>query len=320
MSVSTPTRAPVAKNIPYLPKGLIVVVLALVVIFGWPLFELARFSIGHDLYSHIVLIPLISIYLVWQQRASFPTTDTSEPNRRLAYLLVGAGIFLTILYLSVSLTRHPAKENALALTTLAFLLFFVGTCAWFLGRVTLRFLAFPLGFLAFMIPFPLFLTNGIETFLQHGSAWVARGLFKITGTTVFAEDLIFQLPGISLQVAPECSGIHSSLALLITSVLAGYFFLRSPRNRLILALAVIPLALIRNGFRVFVIGELCVHISPDMINSYIHRRGGPIFFVLSLIPFFFLLVYLIRSERRQARQIAFETTDKSRDLGLRPTA
>jgi hypothetical protein len=52
------------------------------------------------------------------------------------------------------------------------------------------------------------------------------------------------------------------------------------------------LAILRNGFRVFVIGELCVHVSPSMIDSPIHRKGGPIFFALSLIPFFLFLVLL----------------------------
>jgi hypothetical protein len=48
---------------------------------------------------------------------------------------------------------------------------------------------------------------------------------------------------------------------------------------------------------VYVIGELCTHIGPQMINSPIHRHGGPLFFVLSLIPFFLLLIFLRRSER-----------------------
>ena len=114
---------------------------------------------------------------------------------------------------------------------------------------------------------------------------------------MFFHGLIFQLPGFSMEVAPQCSGIHSSLALFITSLLAGYFFLRSRWKRATLAVAVIPLAMLRNGFRVFTIGELCVHIGPEMINSYIHHHGGPFFFVLSLVPFFLLLYFLMRSDR-----------------------
>jgi exosortase/archaeosortase family protein len=85
--------------------------------------------------------------------------------------------------------------------------------------------------------------------------------------------------------------------LLIVSLVAGRLFLRSPWKRTVLALAIIPLALLRNGFRVFVIGELCTHVGPEMINSPIHHRGGPLFFALSLIPFFLLLFYLRKSER-----------------------
>ena len=60
----------------------------------------------------------------------------------------------------------------------------------------------------------------------------------------------------------------------------------------------IPLGILRNGFRIFVIGMLCVHIGPRMIYSPVHRQGGPIFFALSLVPLFLLLSWLRRQERR----------------------
>ena len=98
------------------------------------------------------------------------------------------------------------------------------------------------------------------------------------------------------QVPPN--QILISLALFITSVLAGHLFFRSFGKRSLLALAVIPLGIIRNGFRIFVIAMLCVHVNPDMIDSPIHHRGGPIFFMLSLIPFSLLLYILWRLERK----------------------
>ncbi|MEI6395048.1 MAG: archaeosortase/exosortase family protein, partial [Verrucomicrobiota bacterium] len=152
----------------------------------------------------------------------------------------------------------------------------------------------PAAFLVFMVPFPVFLLEGIESFFQRGSAEAAQALFALSGMPVFRQGMSFQLPGFSLQVAPECSGIHSSLVLFITSLLAGYLLLNSPWKRAVLVLAVVPLALLRNGLRIVTIGQLCVRVSPDMINSYIHRQGGPVFFALSLIPFFFLLLFLQR--------------------------
>jgi len=200
-----------------------------------------------------------------------------------------------------ALARHAVfqlwEDDYLAFTISAFVLFFAGGCCWFLGGAIARSLAFPIGFLVFMVPMPAFVRHDVESFLQSGSAIVGEGFFRLSGATFLRDGLVFQLPGINLEVAPECSGIHSSLVLFITSALAGYLFLRTPWKRAALVLFVIPLALVRNGFRIYVIGELCTHIGPQMIDSPIHRKGGPLFFALSLIPFFLLLVFLRRSER-----------------------
>jgi exosortase/archaeosortase family protein len=109
------------------------------------------------------------------------------------------------------------------------------------------------------------------------------------------------LPGIVIQVAQECSGIRSSLVLFITSLLASYLFLKSPWRRAVLVSLVIPLAILRNGFRILVIGLLCVYVGPQMINSVIHHRGGPLFFALSLIPLFLLLWWLRKGKRSEAK-------------------
>ena len=83
----------------------------------------------------------------------------------------------------------------------------------------------------------------------------------------------------------------------ITSLLAAHLFLRTTWKRLLLVCFVIPLGLVRNGFRVWVIGSLCVHFGPQMIDSPFHRQGGPVFFVLSLIPLFLLAAWLRRHEQ-----------------------
>ena len=149
-----------------------------------------------------------------------------------------------------------------------------------------------------MIPLPAAAVDYLEVASQNASAEVANFFFIITGTPTLRDGNIFQLPGMVIRVAQECSGIRSSLVLFITSLLAGYLFLRTPTRRAILLASVIPLGLLRNGFRILVIALLCVHIGPEMINSPIHRRGGPIFFAASLVPLFILLWALYRSEQR----------------------
>ena len=158
--------------------------------------------------------------------------------------------------------------------------------------------AFPLAFLIFLIPLPDAAVSWLENASALASAEAAAMYFAIAGTPLVRQGTIFELPGIVLEVAQECSGIRSSWVLFITSILASHLFLESPWRRLALVAFVIPLGILRNGFRVFVIGVLCVHVGPHMIDSIIHRRGGPLFFALSLVPLFLLLWWLRRREQR----------------------
>lgn len=275
---------------------------ALAVVFAWPLYDLTRLSLHSELYSHALLIPIVSAYLVWLKRDDLPLHPATRRNG--ALILLVCGLLGLAAYAAIRLSAAKmAVESRLFVGMSGFLLGFTGVCAWHFDRRTLRSVAFPLGFLVFMVPMPTFVIDGIEVLLQHGSAWAAFAMLKLTGTPVLRQDLMFQLPGITLQVAPECSGIRSSLALFITSIVGGYLFLDSPWRRATLAAFVLPLAVLRNGFRVFTIGELCVNMGPHMIESWVHRHGGPFFFALSLIPFSLVLFLLTRQERN-ARHVS----------------
>lgn len=275
-------------------------VVCLTLLFGRPLYSLARFAAQSDLFSYIFLIPFVSAYLVWLKKNDL--SRASRPVRWLAAFPVGIGIAALSDYAWAVHGGTPLAEvDGLVITVFAFFSFFAAAACFFIGRETLRVLAFPLCFLVLIVPMPGFLMVGIEAFLQQGSAAVAHALFTMSGTPFAREGLVFQLPGIPIRVAPECSGIHSTVILFITSLLAGHLFLHAPWKRTALALAVIPLALIRNGLRIFTIGELCVHIGPEMINSAIHRHGGPLFFGLSLVPLFLLLFVLQKSDRTRDR-------------------
>jgi exosortase C (VPDSG-CTERM-specific) len=167
----------------------------------------------------------------------------------------------------------------------------------FLGWAWMSAAVFPVAFLLFLIPLPDQVVYWMERGSVLASADVAAWFFNITGTPLLREGELFALPGIVLQIAEECSGIRSSWVLFITSLLTSHLFLKSPWRRLVLVAFVIPLGIVRNGFRVLVIGLLCVHIGPQMIDSVIHHQGGPLFFALSLGPLGVLLYWLRRQER-----------------------
>ena len=200
-------------------------------------------------------------------------------------------------------TNTPWSQNdRLSLMALSFVCLLAAGGFLFLGRNWMAAAAFPFAFLIFMVPLPESIVYWLETVSKLASAEAAALLFSIAGTPVLRDGTVFQLPGIAIEVAQECSGIRSSWVLFITSVLASFLFLKAPWRRAVVIALVLPLAILRNGLRIFVIGLLCVEIGPQMIHSLIHKQGGPLFFALSLIPLFLLLWWLRKGERSEGQR------------------
>ncbi|HEU6449243.1 MAG TPA: exosortase/archaeosortase family protein [Verrucomicrobiae bacterium] len=286
------------KKFPVRWKPFFIAIGVLAVCYCVPLWQLLRLAAHSQLYSYIPLIPFVSVWFAWQHRNRLPAI--SEPARVIAAYFFAIAI-AALVYFCIK-TATVAPEDYLSATIFSLVSFVAGAVALFLGKETFRALVFPLCLLIFMVPLPAELLRLTETFLQIGSAACANALFALTGTPFFQDGLQFQLPGINLHVAPECSGIHSSLVLFITSFVAAKLFLRNPWLRAVLIIATIPLALARNGFRIFVIGELCIRHGAQVLDWPIHRHGGPLFFVLSLFPLFGLLLLLRWQERKNSNR------------------
>jgi exosortase C (VPDSG-CTERM-specific) len=273
----------------------------LIIVFALPLSWLVAHVAHSNLHSHVLLIPFVSLYLIYIQRRQLPLRYVSAPGWTTFFGIIGVACLAVAWRLRV-LPGAVSYNDDLALFAFSFVCLIVAGGFLFLGKAWIKAAAFPFAFLIFMVPMPDGVADYLEEASKLGSAEVAHILFMLTGTPVLRDANVFQLPGIAIEVAKECSGIHSSYVLLITSLLASYLFLRTPWRRFVLVAAIIPLGLVRNGFRILTIALLCVHFGPHMIHSPIHRRGGPVFFVASLIPLFVLLWWLRRSEEKRARK------------------
>jgi len=274
--------------------------IALLSAFAMPLLALINYAARSQLYSYILLVPFISAYLLYLRRDQLRKTCVTDLPLAVISLAAGLGVLVVIFSLNL-IGQRPSDNDRLALWALSFLCCLGAGGFFFFGRGWMRAAAFPLTYLIFMVPMPDVMADALETASKYASAEVANLLFHLSGTPFLRAGLIFQLPNITIEVAQECSGIRSSWVLLMTSILAANLFLKTPWRRFALVAFVIPLAILRNGFRILVIGLLCVHMGPQMIHSLIHRRGGPLFFILSLIPFLAVLWWLHRGDSR-ARQ------------------
>ena len=289
-------------------------VFLLTTVFIKPLFSLATHAAHSELDSYIVLVPFVSAYLIYTRRKQIPNDYGFSPWA-IVPLLAG----LAALAIALNLHRSGGSlsdHDYLSLMALSFVCLLAGGGFVFLGRKWMLSTAFPFAFLIFMVPMPDAMASTLETASMLASAEAANLFFNITGTPVLRNGTVFQLPNITIQVGQECSGIRSSCVLVITSLLTANLFLKGTWRRAMLVCFVIPLGIVRNGFRVWVIAMLCVHIGPGMIHSIIHRRGGPIFFALSLIPLFLLLWWLRRGEIAQGHR----RKNRSESLPANPSA
>jgi len=282
-------RAPVSINKRFVGWCLYLVTLGGA--FALPLREFVTYARHSDVHSYVLLIPFVSAYLIyirWKQLSR-------ELSSAWGYALLLAAIGTGALFASLHFTEL-GQNDYMTLIALSFVCFVIAGAFLFLGGKWAYSAMFPLFFLAFMIPLPEAAVDFLENASKEASAEVANWLFLVSGTPAFRTGTVFLLPGITIEVAKECSGIRSSLVLVITSLLAANMFLHTTWRRALLVCAVIPLGLLRNGLRILVISLLCVHIGPQMINSVIHRRGGPVFFVASLVPLFVVLWWLRRGD------------------------
>jgi exosortase len=190
--------------------------------------------------------------------------------------------------------------DLLALSLAPVLLTWWGAFLVFYGRQAFKAGIFPLLFLILFLPIPSVVMENAIVVLQHASANVSFVLLKLTGMPIYRDGMLFTLPtNLTVEVAPECSGIRSGISLLILSLLAGHLTLRSGPMKIALLLAAIPIMIFKNALRIGTLSFLAVHIDHQILTSRLHREGGIPFFILALLLMYPILRFLIQSERRR---------------------
>jgi exosortase len=274
-----------------------------------PIKTLFYSSTQSEYYSHIVLIPLVSLYLVFQKRKRifFKQGSTNGGGAHLLRNDYIAGISLLLLgallyFVGRGVGAVLNQNDFTSIVALSAVVFINGGFILSYGLPAFKATLFPLIFLIFMIPIPSALMDGFIYFLQVGSTEFTNLLFMVTGVPFLREGFVFHLPGMSIEVAKQCSGIRSSLALLITAVLAGHLFLETGGKKVILALAIVPVIMFKNGIRILILTLMGTYWdSRWLTESSLHRDGGILFFILALVLMAPILYFLRKSEEQRRR-------------------
>ncbi len=254
---------------------------------------LIGFSFQHEHYSHIILVPLVSASLFWRDRKRIFSHVETCWGAGLGLLFAGALFY----WFGQRHSASGSENDQFAIAMFSVVVIWVGGFVLCYGIRVFRTGLFPALFLFLMVPIPDFFLNRAIFWLQTGSAEVSDVLFQLAGVPVLRTGFIFALPGVTIEVAKECSGIRSSLALLITSLLAGYLFLRSGWTKAVLTLATLPLLVVKNGIRIVTLSLLSVYVDPRFLSGSLHRDGGIVFFLLAVVILAPVLRLLQKSER-----------------------
>ena len=246
-----------------------------------PLWNLIRFAYNDDTFSYIPVIPVVTAYLLFQRREEIQARRPGESFLAgIGFIGVGGLLFLVGRFLG---DRLPPM-GSMFLVGISFAAVVAGGFGLYAGDRSLRRMSFPFFFLLFIAPFPPSILDPIVQFLQRWSAEASDILFQVSGIPVFRDEFVFSLPGITIEVAKECSGIRSSLSLLLLGLISGHLYLRTGWAKGVLLIAVIPITIIKNAVRIFTLTALAVYVDPRILGSVAHRRGGiPIFFLALIL-------------------------------------
>ena len=259
---------------------------------GWqPLLRTFALALNSGEYTHLLLIVPISLSLILTERTRLKSTI--EPGVEFGAALLFVAI-LTACYSRWMTARH--NDVQLSISMLAAVIWWIGSFVFCFGARTARVFLFPLCFLFWMVPIPSPLLNKIIAFWQQGSALSASMLFSAFGIPVTQDGIIISIPGLTLQVAQECSSLRSSLMLIVTSMVLAHQFLRSFWRKTAVVVVAIPLSIAKNGLRIFTIAILGTRVDPGFLHGDLHRRGGIVFFLAALLVILLLLWLLNRGE------------------------
>lgn len=241
--------------------------------------------------SHLILIPFVSGALLFLNRQ--PIVAASRDSRfRNAWTFAG---FATLVAGALAVSFAPAGA-ALSIRILTLVAAWIAGFAFWFGIPAVKAARFPLFFLVFFVPIPATLLEGAVYLLQKGSTQAVAGLFTITGTPFFRDGFTFGLPNVEIEIGDACSGLRSSIALLLVGLLCSHLFLCRGWTKLVLVLAVVPLAILKNAVRIATLCLLSIHVDPGYLQGPLHQDGGIVFFALALALLACVLILLRRME------------------------
>lgn len=233
--------------------------------------------------SHGVLVPLISLFFIWQKRGALKSARISSSNWGTIILAVSMVLYLL---------GFAGGTDFVSRVMIVFSL--IGLLLLTLGKEVLTTLAFPVLFLFFLIPIPDAI-QGLVTFpLQLFATKISYLLLQLLSIPVIQEGNMLYFSQTQLEVAEACSGIRSIAAFTVLSVVFAYVLDKGWKRRITLLASAVPLALFTNIVRITCTGLLAHHYGSAIADGFLHEFSGLAIFAFGFVLFLFEFILLDR--------------------------
>jgi len=243
-------------------------------------------------YSYGILIPGLSAFLVWRDRARL---------RGLPF--TGSWYGLVLVALGLALRMVGALATMPAIVHYALLLVLYGMILSLTGPALFRRMLMPLLLLIFMVPLPPILSGQLSLQLQMISSEIGVAVIRAAGVSVYLEGNVIDLGAYQLEVAEACSGLRYLFPLMTLSVLIAYTFGGPLWKRAIVFLSSIPLTVLMNSVRIGIIGITVDRWGTRMAEGVLHEFEGWVGFMVSALLVVLLAVWLNRRGRPKAASV-----------------
>ena len=238
-----------------------------------PLFStLTYLSASNPYAGHVIFVPIFAAVVLWIERHRF---------RGLTARAGAAGLSLTALAVVVGWIAHGVAN--LPLYVVSFVTAIAGLLLSFFGRRGVREAAFPLGLLLLMVPPPREVMIAIALEIQHFISAFSGVILNAFGIPVMQDGIFLRLPGFTLIVAEECSGLRFLLILSVFAAALARTVLTASSSQLVLVMLSIPTALLANAVHVAVTGAGAYAIGPEVVTGPLHYYIGKGFWAGALV-------------------------------------
>ena len=230
---------------------------------------------GQQELSHSYFIPVISAWLVWQNKDVLKSS-IGEPSW--VGLLLGFGAML--LYFVGHLTQSYIFQQAGIVFVIA------GLTAGFGGVSLLRAAAAPILFLFLAVPPPFWFITVLSWKFQLISSVIGVEMIEMMGIPVYLSGNIIDLGEYKLAVAEACSGLRYLFPFLSLGVMTAFLFQGPLWQRLTLVAATVPITILMNSFRIAFTGALVQAFGPSHAEGALHFFEGWVVFLLCMLVLF----------------------------------